>query len=107
MIPLAYINVISEFGIKRMLTNPKIYILTVIRLVVIPLAIGGMLSLFAPSEMVICAVLLYCMPCGLNTVVFVKNANGDCESGAAMAFISNILACLSIPLVLTVFNIAM
>jgi predicted permease len=52
------------------------------------------------------AVILYAMPCGLNTVVFVKNAGGNCEIGAGLALVSSILALGSIPLITYLFGIA-
>lgn len=49
--------------------------------------------------------LLDSMPCGLNTIVFAKNVGGNCEIGASSALISNVPACISIPVVCAIFNI--
>ena len=97
--------VISEFGIKNMLKDPRVYIISVLRLIFIPAAIGGALVLTGFREALPVAVLFYCMPCGLNTVVFVKNAGGNCEQGAGLALASNIFGCLTIPLILMLFGI--
>jgi len=97
--------VISEFGMKRILKNPRVYIITLLRLFFIPIVVGGAVSLLGEPDVTRIALLLYCMPCGLNTVVFVKNAGNNCETGAGLALISNILACLSIPLILLLFGI--
>ena len=43
-------------------------------------------------------VLLYAMPCGLNTIVFPKMVGEDCRPGASMAMISTVACLLTIPL---------
>ena len=67
--------VISEYPFKDILSDIRIYIMSALRLVVIPVIIGAVLSLFADKEIVRTAVLLYALPCGLNTVVFPKLVN--------------------------------
>ncbi len=98
--------VIAEFGVLKMLKNPRAYIVTFLRLIVIPLAIGGILTfLRADRWIIVSAVLLYAMPCGMNTIVFPKNAGQDCAPGASLALVSNLLACGTIPLVFYIFGI--
>lgn len=97
--------VLSQFGLGAVVREPRNYILTALRLVVIPVVIGGVLMLLGYAEVAKVAVLMYAMPCGLNTIVFVKNAGGDCQPGAGMAFWSNLLAIGTIPLVLYLFGI--
>jgi len=97
--------VISEFRLRDLLRQPRTYILTALRLVVIPILLGSALSLLGQPEIVESAVVLLAMPCGLNTIVFPKMVGENCEIGAGLAFISNILACATIPLVFTLFGI--
>lgn len=97
--------VLSDYKLGELFRRPAVYVVSVVRLFVIPLAVGAVLSLFKNEVLLKSALVLYCMPCGLNTIVFVKNAGGDCRPGAALALVSNILAFLSIPLVLYVFGI--
>ena len=100
--------VISEFGIRRMLADARVYIITALRLFIVPMAIGGVLTLLSVQSYIIAAaVVLYAMPCGLNTIVFVRNAGGNCEIGAGLAFVSNIVAIVSIPVVLMIFGISL
>ena len=98
--------VLSDFKIPKMLKDIRTYIIVALRLVIIPIALGGLLLLVAPPSVVRSAVILYAMPCGLNTVVFVKNAGGNCEIGAGLALVSSILSCISIPLVMMLFGIS-
>lgn len=97
--------VISEFRLRDLLRQPRTYILTALRLVVIPILLGSALSLLGRPEIVESAVVLLAMPCGLNTIVFPKMVGENCEIGAGLAFISNILACATIPLVFALFGI--
>ena len=97
--------VISEFKIKELLTSYKSYIIVALRLFIIPVCIGMITLNICGKEVSQTAVLLYAMPCGLNTIVFPKTVDGNCKIGASLAFISNILACLSIPVVCYIFGI--
>lgn len=95
--------VISEFDLKKLLREKKIYIVTLLRLIVIPCCIAGVLNLFCNREIVAAAILLYAMPCGLNTIVFPRLVNENCEIGASLAFVSCIACCVTIPLCIRLF----
>ena len=97
--------VVSEFNFKEILFQKKLYIVTALRLAVIPIIIGFVIQFFNFRTLLECAVLIYAMPCGLNTIVFPRLVGEDCRIGAGLALISNILACVTIPLVLGLFNI--
>lgn len=97
---------ISEFGIKPMFLEKRAYILSAFRLVIEPLAIGGFAYLLFGKEVAAISALYYAMPCGLNTIVFAKAVDEPCKSGASLVFVSTILACITIPLVLLIFGIA-
>ena len=97
--------VISEYNLKEILGDVRIYIMSALRLVVIPVIIGAALSLFVSKDIVRIAVLLYALPCGLNTVVFPKLVNENCKIGAGLALVSHLAACATIPLVFWLFNL--
>lgn len=94
---------ISEFHIPELLKNKKVYLLTFLRLIVIPFTLAGAVSLFASKQIVLSVIMLYAMPCGLNTIIFPKLIGRDCRTGASMALISNLLAILTIPLCVELF----
>lgn len=94
--------VISGFSFKSILSNKRVYVAAVLRLIVLPLIIGLTLSLFADREMVRTAVLFYALPCGLNTVIFPKLVDENCEIGAGLALVSTVLSCITLPILLTV-----
>jgi len=94
---------VAEFKLKNLLFNPKLYIMTGLRLLVIPCAIAGALMLVGAKDAVMPALLIYAMPCGLNTIVFPKLIGEDCHIGAGLACISSVLACVTIPICIELF----
>ena len=97
--------VISKFKLKEILSNGRIYIITVLRLTVIPVVAGICLSIFLPMSIVQPAVIFLAMPCGLNTVVFPDLVGEDCRVGAGLALVSSLRSCITIPIVLSLFGI--
>lgn len=98
--------VVSQFALKDLLKDKRLYVMMCLRLIVIPLSVGGILYFIFPKDIVQIAVLVYVMPCGLNTIVFPKLVNEDCHIGAGLALVSTVLACATIPLLLWVFGIS-
>ena len=97
--------VIAGFPMTDMLKNKKVYLVSAFRLLVLPLAVGGILSLFCDSRTVAVAVLLYALPCGLNTVVFPRLIGEDCRLGAGLALVSCLFSCFTIPLISGIFQL--
>ncbi len=91
---------LAEYPIKALLGDKNIYIITVLRLLVMPSLLSGALLLLGFREAVIPMLMLYAMPCGLNTVVFPKLVGERCETGAGLALVSSLLSCATIPLML-------
>ena len=91
---------LSEYRLRTLLCDRNTYIVTVLRLLVMPSLLAGALILLGLCEAVIPMLMLYAMPCGLNTVVFPKLVGERCETGAALALVSSVLSCVTIPLML-------
>ena len=88
---------LSTFAMKELLTNKTAYIFSGIRLLVIPaiayvICIGLRLTMLAPMVLIIT-----CMPCGLNTIVFPKLIGEDCKPGARLALITHVLSIATLP----------
>lgn len=96
--------VISDFKLKTLLSDKKNYIVTFLRLIIIPFAVGLLLKAFCGSETARIAVMIYAMPCGLNAIVYPKLVDENCIIGAGQAVISNLLAIATIPVVLSFFG---
>lgn len=93
---------ISQFDLKGLLLNKKTYIMCLLRLIVIPLTIFFVLRAVTDNPTLIrTALLFYCLPCGMNTIVFPKLVDEDCSTGASLAFVSNILSMSTIPVCMT------
>lgn len=90
--------VVSEYKFKELILKRNIYIVALIRLIIIPCAVGLALKPFCSPQIVMSAVAVTCMPCGLNGVVFPKLVNEDCRTGAGLVLVSTVLACITIPI---------
>ena len=70
--------------------------------VILPLCVLGFCLLIGltgllPDSVLPSAVMMACMPCGLNPVVFPKLIGQDCRLGARLILLSSILSCITIP----------
>ncbi len=97
--------VISEFRLRDIVINPKAYVICAIKLLVIPILIGVVFSFICDKSTVAIAVLLYSLPCGMNSVVFPKLVGEDCRGGAGIALISTVCSALTVPLVFLIFGL--
>ena len=91
--------VIGGFNFNELVTNKKIYLASLMRLIVIPSVFLGILKLLGtPDEIMIFTLICFATPLGLNTVVFPAAYGGDTKPGAAMAMVSHTLCVITIPL---------
>ncbi len=108
MSPLAMIMtgfVLAKVPIGKLLANPKAYLVSLLRLVVIPAALFGIMRLIKiERELTFIATAMYAMPVGLNAVVFPEAFGGDSKTGAQVCFISTVFALLTLPLVFMIFK---
>lgn len=95
--------VIASFSWRDLLPNTKTVIFSLIRLIVIPaflwlicMCLGKFKIL--PTAVFPAAVIMGCMPCGLNTVVFPLLVGEDCRMGARFILLSHVLCMLTLPL---------
>ncbi|MDC7287602.1 AEC family transporter [Blautia schinkii] len=104
--PLAMIltgYVIAKFDFKMLFSKKNIYVLSVLRLLILPVIILVIMNLFnVPSEIKVLGMFASAMPLGLNTIVFPAAYGGDETSGASMALISNIMGIITVPILLGV-----
>lgn len=105
MSPIAMILtgvVVSSISLKKTFTNIRIYIISFVRLVVLPAAFIIVASFFdIPETTYICVLCSLAMPLGLNTIVIPSSLGKDTSIAAGMAVISHLLAAVTIPLVFT------
>lgn len=95
---------LATFSLRQLLCEKNAYIVSAIRLVLLPLLVFGICKLFAWDAFVPYAVFVSCMPCGLNTIVFPKLIGEDCQTGARLAFLSHLFSLITIPLFLSLVS---
>lgn len=98
--------VIAEYKLAEMFTKKIAYLLSLLRLLVIPIGTALVLLALGLGDLVAPTVMIICMPCGMNTIVFPKLIGEDCKTGAALTCITSILCCVTIPLCLWLFGIS-
>ena len=106
MSPIAMILtgiVVSSISLKQTFKNVSIYIISIIRLLVMPL-IFILIARFIkmPNTLYICAVASLAMPLGLNTIVIPSAYGKDTTVAAGMAIISHIMSAVTIPVIFAI-----
>lgn len=97
--------IIGGYSLKDMFGNYKVYIVVFLRLLLIPAVMVGVLFLLSKTGLYTAGhdafkftLLAFCVPCGMNTLVFPATYGGNTKTGSGMVLISNVLAIITIPL---------
>ena len=94
--------VVSSISLKKTFTNLKIYGISIVRLVIMPLIFVFASSFVKlPQIVYICSLCSLAMPLGLNTIVIPSALGKDTSEAAGMTLISHLLSCITIPLLFT------
>lgn len=97
--------VLGSLRFKEIFSSLRAYLVSIVRLVVIPIIfIGGLLLLglfiHIPGDLMIIPLFIASMPIGLNAVIFVEASGRDSTENARMCLISYILAFITVPLIM-------
>lgn len=107
--PLAMILtgfVIGGYDLKKLLSKKRVYLATLLRLLVLPALFLALLTLIkADKQTLVLTLFAFGTPLGLNTVVFPAAYGGDTSTGASMAMISHTLCVVTIPLLYALLNV--
>ena len=107
MSPLAMLLtgfVIGEYNLKTLASDKKVYLASVIRLIILPSAFMAVLLLLKTDKDIIrVALCATAMPLGLNTVVFPAAYGGDTTPGAGLALVSHLISVITIPVMFSIF----
>ena len=105
--PLAMIMtgfIIAKYNFLEIIKNGRIYLASLIRLIIIPaLTVLVMQALKIDNMTIMIALCTTAMPFGLNGIVFPAAYGEDTKTGASMALISDVLAVITIPLLFSLF----
>ena len=94
--------VVGKFEIRELVRVKPVYVLTLLRTVLIPIAVFFLFKLVGtPDEILLYVVFTAAMPLGLNTIIFPAAYGGDLTTGASMAVISNVVGLVTVPLILS------
>ena len=108
MSPLAMILtgiVIGGFNLKEIFKGGKYYLITLVKMFILPLLVLGICLLLKQSSTVtILAVMFASMPGGMNTIVYPKSIGKTCEIGAKTVTLSTIISLVSLPLFLWILQ---
>lgn len=107
MSPLAMLLtgfVIGEYSLKTLASDKKVYLASVIRLIILPSTFMAVLLLLKTDKDIIrVALCATAMPLGLNTVVFPAAYGGNTTPGAGMALVSHLISVITIPVMFSIF----
>ena len=105
--PLAMILagvVMGGYGFRNLIKNKKVYIVSFLRLILIPTLILSIATWAGVEDFTKTLMLIaFGAPLGLNTIVYPATYGGDTHTGAAMTFISTTLSLVTIPLLYYIF----
>lgn len=93
---------VASIDFKKTFSRVNVYIVSVLRLLVYPLAAIAVFALIPvdiPASYVICAVCSLAMPLGLNTIVIPAAYGKDTSTASGMALVSHILSVITIPII--------
>ena len=88
---------LSSFDPRALLLDKKVYAFSLLRLIVLPAAVFAVCKLLSLDAVLPYVLIVACMPCGLNTIIFPKLIGEDCTLGARLAFISHLFSCITLP----------
>ena len=91
---------VAYIDIKKVFKDIRVYLVSLARLVVLPLIVALTFKFLPISETVyICSVISAAMPLGLNIIIIPSAYDMDTSVPASMAIMAFIFACITIPVV--------
>jgi len=110
--------VVGSYNFKEMILNKKVYLTSLMRLIVLPAAMLGALILLRPmltsispaatyDSVILFTLFAFAAPLGLNTIIYPATYGGDTRTGASMTLISSILSIATLPLMYLLFVVVL
>ena len=96
---------IAQFDLRAVLRIKGVYVVTALRLLAYPLLFLGVLMVLPlPRIFATCAVCALAMPLGLNAIIIPSAMGKDTRMASGMALVSHVLSCITIPVILMLFD---
>ena len=97
--------VIGGFNLKEIFKGGKFYLITFVKMFLLPLLVMALAIILKQSTtVIILAVMFTAMPGGMNTIVYPKSIGKTCEIGAKTVTLSSIVSLVSLPLFLWILQ---
>ena len=97
-------ELLSEHLKKVLTKNKNAYVLTALRLFIIPATLVLILKCFnVTSDVITFALIAFASPIGMNTIVFPATFGGETHTGASMVLTSTLLSVITIPILFNMF----
>lgn len=91
--------ILSRMSLKGAFGNPRVYLTSVYRLFLVPLALWGVLSaLRMKGSSISVPVILAAMPVAANATILADAYGGDSQTASSLVFISTLASLVTIPL---------
>jgi len=95
--------ILASVRVRDLFGDYQIYLVSIVKLAVLPLLFFVILRNFFSGEMLGAAVILMAMPAGVNTAVIASRYNNDYKLASKMVFLSTLMAIFTIPLLIRFF----
>lgn len=108
MIPVSMMIIgadLAEQKLSRIFRDEKAYVVSIMRLIVYPLAMYGILKFFAVSSLLLIPmVLLTALPCGSLNVILAKEYDCEPDFASRTVILSMLLMIITLPVILSVIG---
>ncbi|MDR2133256.1 MAG: AEC family transporter [Clostridiales Family XIII bacterium] len=109
MVPLSMIIIgiqLSQSNLREALINPRLIVISVLRLAIVPFLIFILLEFVDMDALVRCVIALsFAMPCAVLPVVFAQEYGANAKLAAEGAFLSTLLSMASLPVACILLSI--
>lgn len=96
---------IARFKLREVLNIKSVYLVTAVRLLAFPMLFTAFCAAVSlPQTFAVCALCSLAMPLGLNTIIITGAFGRDTRVPSAMALVSHVLSCITIPVIFGVFE---
>lgn len=96
---------LADSKVKEIVSDKKVYIASLMRLIVAPALTAGLLILLkADKQMIEICTILIAMPGAILLGIFAEKYNGDKKAASSSVFMTTVLSLITIPLVIAALN---
>ena len=106
---------VARYDFKKMLTNKKVYVASIFRLILIPcllislayglILLANIIGINLDYTYLFLFFFIIATPLGMNTIVFPEAFGGDPSTGASLTLISHLISVLTIPLMYALLSV--